>query len=1270
VQGKILTATADNFRNSGTVQAQETLSATVGNKLDNQGQWLSQGLADVHAAQLYNDGTLAAKDLVITSPVITSNGVLQGNNSLTFATQSLFNGRNGQLVSGGALDLRLDSLENQGLFYVDNTLMLNARELVNGGSLEADALDLTLGGDLTNSGTLLAHNAALLRGDTVANSGQMAANTLVVTGNTLTNSGRMQGDQQAQAHATSITNTDSGILLSGGALTLDGGSLNNAGIMQGDTVSLAGSTLNNINTINGLHGLSADYSGTIISDGQLISGGVTDLRGDAVLSAGRITGDTLTLNAVSLTNNGLWQGTNGMSVSAGTLTTGMNSRTLSGGDFTLTAGQLTTQGTLQGGRVTVTADDWTSGGTLLSKGDLTAAVGNTLNLTGALESQGAMTLRAPTLKNDGQLLSADDITLRGQQFTNNGTVQGSTLSAHEATITNNGRLTGLNSLTLDNQQGTAALMARIAMTAPQLTLINNASGSLLTQGTLDITAAGVSNAGQWQGNNILLAAHSLDNSGAVQSAGALNLQLAGNLNTTAGGKITAMGSAALQALSLTNNGKWAAKNLTLNAGSLTNSGAISGSDGLTATLNGAFTQQAGGQTASNGALNLTAQRVDNAGQIQGGGITLSADALTNSANAQLVSGQGMTLTTPQLFNYGLIQGAGETRIGAATQARNEGKLLSGGALTLTTPQYSGAGWLQATDLILNAANNAGTGTLLADRMTLTGDTFTNQGITQANDLTLNYSQLTNNGTLLGNRQLTVNAAQVGQSATGKLFSGGDLLVGATGFNALGQVVALGNLTLQLANAFTGQTTLAAGKTLSVSSNGAIDNQSVMQGQSVNLSAGGQLTNNGQITTGNGASTLSGNNIVLNGNSSLQGGGDVTLASRGNITTNGFAGTLGSLTLSAPGSIVNTALLYAANNLALYANSITNQRGDMLAGNNLWLQRDAAGNANAEVINTSGNIETRNGDIAINTGHLLNQRDGLSVQQSTLQNSSVTPNPTINVNAEDIPQYNVLFTSWEVRTGGSNGPNGNGGSDYYARYVYEPSADYFTRKIISSQIKTIVNSSGGASNIASGRNFIGLINQLDNHASSIYATGDITLAGGYLNNESYQSGLSTTQYVYEFKEQPSKTKYTVISDHPPEIIGVGNKRQLKVYQGDRRYKDDPEYLYYKYEGSDKDYDYYAQNRMVSKNQQITYILTGQESIQQNEEIYRAVIQAGGNVSANFSSNISNTNTTANAGGVSGTITAPSLNTLSNQSIGGSVAKQMLAAAPVAVNSPQW
>lgn len=55
-----------------------------------------------------------------------------------------------------------------------------------------------------------------------------------------------------------------------------------------------------------------------------------------------------------------------------------------------------------------------------------------------------------------------------------------------------------------------------------------------------------------------------------------------------------------------------------------------------------------------------------------------------------------------------------------------------------------------------------------------------------------------------------------------------------------------------------------------------------------------------------------------------------------------------------------------------------------------MQRDMAGNANAEVVNSSGTIETQNGDITINTAHLLNQRDGLSVTQTNKDLTSEYP----------------------------------------------------------------------------------------------------------------------------------------------------------------------------------------------------------------------------------------------------------------------------------------
>ncbi|WP_373328624.1 hemagglutinin repeat-containing protein [Cronobacter turicensis] len=1250
MQGRALSVTGDTLRNGGTLQATDSLNATLSQTLENNGALLSQNQADVSAAQLSNNGTLAARALTVQAPDITNRGTLAGNDSLSLTTRNLYNGAHGQLATGGGLTLDLDRLENQGQLSVNDGLTLRGNTLINGGDINAAALDATLNGALDNAGRLMADGRAQLTAGTMTNSGTLAADDVTLGAGTLRNGGLIQGTHSAGATAQTLTNDASGTWLSGGALTLNGNQLTNAGQVQGDTLTLTGNSLDNRGVMNGIQGLTGTVQGTLTNDGQMVSRGDAALNADSLTGSGRMVADTLTLQANRLTNNGLWQGTKGLTATGDTLTTGANARTLSGGDLSLNAGTLNTGGTLQGQQVKVDADNWTHGGTLISLGNLGAQTRTTLTNNGSLLSQGAATVTANELANNGSLLSQGALTLDGQRLTNRGALQGDTLSAYQNQINNQGTLTGVQGLTLTARP--QPRMARMLLAAPPRELINGANGALLTGGTLRIDSGAVTNAGRWQGQNILLNAQRLDHSGAIQSADGLNITLSGDLNSQAGSKITALGTAALNALAMTNQGEWAAKNLTLTGNSLRNDGAITGVNGLTATVNNDLTQTSGGKLLTGGALTMGAGAVNNQGAVQGGtldvttggltnsgrlqgdnGVTLTArGSLTNNADGQIVSRQGLGVTTPVLLNNGLMQGGGATRVEATTSARNDGQLLSGGQLTLTTPQFTGAGWLQATNLILNAANATNSGTWLADQGTLTGSTFTNQGTTQGGALTVNYGTLNNNGTLLGNNQLTVNASQVNQQAAGKLFSGGDLSIGSAGLDAAGQLVALGNLTLKLTHAFTNNNALAAGKTLTVTSNGAIDNRGVLQGQAVNVSAGGALTNNGQITTGSGASTLSGGSVALNGAGTLQGGGDVTIASRGNITVDGFTGTRGSLTLTAPGSIINTALLYAASNLALYANSITNQRGDILAGNNLWMQKDAAGNANTEVVNTSGNIETQNGDITIKTANLRNERAGLKSTMQTQDSDSTYAwmgQPNVNIPVADLGIDTLVQDSYIALSNETSGSCSGVPCFRYAYNIiyYHPLKEYETRKFILEKTQQEISAEGSSARISSGRNLVISAGVLNNQASNIIANNNINLEGQSLNNQSYQAGTHIKYAVYNY------------SGPKP---GSRNVDTTGYTMNGTRYLRDVAYKFENY-------------------------VTETE----NGELYRAVIQAGGNVTANFADNISNTSTTANAGKVSNTINTPPLNTLSHQSIGGSVQKQSLTGgAAVAVNSPEW
>ncbi|MGJ0191331.1 hemagglutinin repeat-containing protein, partial [Pantoea sp. RRHST58] len=1232
LQGDRLDLRVNRWQNPGSARAASQLTAEVSGLLDNGGALLSEKRVDLTSGETRNVGTLAADQLGITTANLSNSGLLQGNSALTLNSATITNAIGGQLISGSSLLLSPVTLTNAGLLQVAGDLDLNGRDFSNSGRVTADSVTTRLTGTFSNgdAGVLLARQQATLQAATLDNAGTLAAQQLAASGDTLTNRGLVQGDAALSAGFGQINNLSAGTLLSGGDLGLQANSGNNAGAMQGSDLHYQFGALTNSGTINGLATLTGTTAGLLDNSGTMVTTGSASLTAGRLDNRGRLMADSLTLRGDTLSNGGLWQGSTLLDAQAtDAVIQTAPGKALSGGDLLLTARDLNTDGTLQGNRVQLDAESWQHQGSLLSSGDLTASISGALRNGGAVMSQGSSLITAQDAVNSGSLLAEKAMTLRGGALNNGGTVQGETLTITPASVTNQGSLIGLQSLTLGPAAAVRGLRLLAVQAQPARVLINNPGGQLLTQGTLSITGDSVTNNGTWQGQQILLNAASLANGGAIQSADTLQLSLRDRLSSSAGSKITANGAAALSALSLSNQGEWIAKNLTLNGSTLDNGGEISGVNGLTTLLGNTLTQQQNGALLSGGRLELQAADVNNAGRAQGADLIMTTGAVTNSGRLQgdnsllltaggrvtnegsgtLLSQSGLTLTTPELYNYGLIQGA-NSRLTATSSATNTGRVLSAGELTLNAPQLTNSGWLQATQLTLNATNASNSGTLLADGQgTLTGAQLQNQGTAQGGSLTVNYAQLTNNGTLLGVSQLNVKASQVTQQATGRLFSGGNLLLESGGFDQLGQVVALGDAALNLINGFTARHTLAAGNRLSISSNGAIDNQGTLQGQALTLSAGGDLTNNGQITTGSGDSSLSGNGITLNGSGTLQGGGNVSLNSRSDITVNGFTGTLGSLTLSSPGSIVNAALIYAGQNLALYANSIRNQRGDMLAGNSLWMQGDAAGNANGEVINTSGTIESQNGDITIRTGHLLNTRDGLSTHDEVTQ--LATPSWANGPNVR-IPFTWFKSSDYSQYVSGTQYHHGHGDDWETHTYSYRPNADVQVQKVAYQSIAVTATANGGAGRIAAGRDLNVQAAQLDNSASTLLARNNMALSGNQLNNQSWTDGTTTVYQIYRYNGGASSSSFGYTLDGSPvyETTGSGN-------------------------------------------------------------VYRSVIQAGNTITADFSQNISNTSTDPHVSGSVNTLNAPVLNTLTQQTIGGTAQKQLpVTADKVAVTSPAW
>ncbi|EHP3268094.1 contact-dependent inhibition effector tRNA nuclease [Escherichia coli] len=1231
VQGATLTLGSTTLSNSGSLLSGGPLTVNT-RDFTQSGRTGAKGKVDITASgKLTSTGSLVSDDaLVLKAQDVTLNGVLSGGKGLTVSAQTLSSGKKSVTHSDAAMTLNVTTVALDGETSAGDTLRVQAdrlstaagAQLQSGKNLSINARDARLAGTqaaqqtmvvnasekLTHSGKSSAPSLSLSAPE-LTSSGVLVGSALNTQSQTLTNSGLLQGKASLTVNTQRLDNQQNGTLYSAADLTLDIPDIRNSGLITGD---------------NGLM-----------------------LNAVSLSNPGKIIADTLNVRATTLDGDGLLQGAGALALAGDTLSQGSNGRWLTEDDLTLRGKILNTAGTTQGQNLTVQADRWANSGSVLATGNLTASATGQLTSTGDIMSQGDTTLKAATTDNRGSLLSAGTLSLDGNSLDNSGTVQGNHVTICQNSVTNSGTLTGIAALTL------AARMA-----SPQPALMNN-GGSLLTSGDLTITAgSSITSSGHWQGKRVLITADSLANSGAIQAADSLTARLTGELVSTAGSKVTSNGEMALSALNLSNSGQWIAKNLTLKANSLTSAGDITGVDALTLTVNQTLNNQANGKLLSAGVLTLKADSVTNDGQLQGNATTITAGQLTNGGHLQgetlmlaaaggvnnrsggvLMSRNALNVSTATLSNQGTIQGGGGVSLNATDRLQNDGKILSGSNLTLTAQVLAntGSGLVQAATLLLDVVNTVNGGrVLVTGSADVKGTTLNNTGTLQGADLLVNYHTFSNSGTLLGTAGLGVKGSSLLQNGTGRLYSAGNLLLDAQDFSGQGQVVATGDVTLKLIAALTNHGTLAAGKTLSVTSQNAITNGGVMQGDAMVLGAGEAFTNNGTLTAGKGNSVFSAQRLFLNAPGSLQAGGDVSLNSRSDITISGFTGTAGSLTMNVAGTLLNSALIYAGNNLKLFTDRLHNQHGDILAGNSLWVQKDASGGANTEIINTSGNIETHQGDIAVRTGHLLNQREGFSATTTTRTNPSSIQgmgNALVDIPLSLLPDGSYGYFTREVENQHGTPCNGHGACNITmdTLYYYAPFADSATQRFLSSQnITTVTGADNPAGRIASGRNLSAEAERLENRASFILVNGDIALSGRELSNQSWQTGTENEYLVYRYDPKTFYGSYA-----------TGSLDKLPLLS--------PEF----------------------ENNTIRFSLDGREKDYTPGKTYYSVIQAGGDVKTRFTSSINNGTTTAHAGSVSPVVSAPVLNTLSQQTGGDSLTQTALQQyEPVVVGSPQW
>ncbi|WP_326489415.1 hemagglutinin repeat-containing protein [Pectobacterium versatile] len=1067
------------------------------------GKLLSQGIAVLRAATVANDGNAQADRLTFEAQQLTNRGRIQGDNGLAIAldrtnpASRLTN--QGTLLSGGDSWLSASQLDNQGTVSGVGKLTLDSGAINNAGSVIADGT-LTLDGDYQGTGLLHTADTLTLRGNQLRNSGRWESRALALDGGAFDNTGTVIGERGITLELRDgLTVGGTGQLLTNGELSARAGAVTNDGFWQGNTLALTADDVGNAGRLLGLSALTLTAKNTLTNaqTGTLLTQGLAVLNAAEASNEGEWQADSLTLDAQNLNNRGHIQGdksltmtlANGDVTNQGTLWSKLatvaartltNEGTLTGVDglqltlddaltnqgtlssYQLTAqadrldnsgkingldrlkltanDRLTNRGMLYGAAVTLHASDLTNHGTLTGVDSLNLHLNGALNNTRDIGSN-ALTLKARDVFNQGTLTGVNGLTLDlGNQLDNQGALNSQALTLAARDVTNGGQLNGTRDLqlTLDGTlTNTGDLTSqRTHITAAdvlnhgqmlgsddlQLNVRNKLDNRGLISGstTLGVVANHIDQQGTLEARALKVDAQTLDNQGKMLGVDALTLAIAGTARNQ--GKWLSQGTSTLTADQVDNHGQWQAGDITLQANDLTNSGQIFGLTALSLTTTNGLNNQQGGTLLSQGVAVLRAASVTNDGDVQADRLTFEAQQLTNRGRMQGDHGLAIALdrTNPssRLTNQGTLLSGGDSWL-SASLLDNQGTVSGVGKLTLDSGAINNAGNIIADGALTLDGDYQGTGLLhTADTLTLRGNQLRNSGRWESRALVLNGGAFDNTGTVIGERGITLELRDgLTVGGTGQLLTNGALQTQAgdvtnDGFWQ-GNTLALTANNLTNGGSLLGQDGLRLD--LPGTYQGNAPSRLLSDGEAVITAA--HLTQSGEIVAG----TLNLTTGTLDNGGRVLGSNGLTVTNRdelinragAELLTNG-AGHLDSGTLSNAGTL-------QANDLQLRAREIDNQ--GRIQGTDALRLLDVlryVGDKNSQLL--SKGAATLQAKQADNAG--LWQAGTLTLNGDTFSNSgTVAGLNSLSLNGDQLRNQGELFSQGAVTLTGTMLENG-------------------------------------------------------------------------------------------------------------------------------------------------------------------------------------------------------------------------------------------------------
>ncbi|WP_266158480.1 hemagglutinin repeat-containing protein [Dyella silvatica] len=1013
--------------------------------------------------------------------------------------------------------------------------LTNAGQIVLGGKTSASGnVTVQSAQSLSSSGTLAAGGGLNVGASDISHSGVLYSGgsmNLVAASGALSNSGQIQsqGALTLQANG-AVTNTASGMVLTGNAINLSAGSLDNAGKLeaaqgvhlqvssgarnsgsvladQGD-LALQADTLDNTGTLSASGDTALTAVTSLNTQGSVLSGGALTLTAPSLTTAGTVqAGQSLSINGGSLGNSGklyalvgdaaihlsgvfnnasqgdLYAGNN-LGISAASLINAGRMEAKQAANITL-SGALSNSGHLQADQtdVLLSANALDNSGVISAQRLLQWQVVSTASNSGTLISGQASHLSAQRFDNSvgGQLQSGSDLTLSAVTLNNagnlhakgNASVSGTDLSnAVGAQLLADGTLTVNNTGAIENA---GVMQAGSDLTLANAASFNNAQNATVYAGqnlNLVLTQA-LTNAGTFYAAHMVsLAAGNVGNSGILRSGGGLSLNTTGDVNSS--GAIQAQ-----QQLSLTSGG------------SFTNSGKLYAVDsGLTIRSGGAFVSKAGGDIYSGQNITFHGGSFANAGLLEAKqAISLGVQGdVGNSGSIQADSGD-LALSGATLNNQGTLSATGNTQLNGSTSVSNAGRIVTGQALTIASASLSNSGQTQSgTSTALQTANLDNRGRIQAgSTLTLSG----NRTLTNASG-----------GQLLATGDLNSDTA-VQLSNAGVIQAGGKLGLQGTGAidnQAGGTLYATGQTQIELGGALNNAGTVYAGQGLQLDTNGLSNSGSLRSGTTLNVSVQGNASNSGSAYAMGAA--------IWNVTSALANTGVLAAAGTTTVTANSLSGA-GTLAagLQSDGSLGAAGALAVTTSGALASNGRALAGGDIrFSGSSLDLSNSQTrAGGDAILMATQGDVSNQGGDIAAN-GTLAITTPGAFINGG----SNAVQGGKLSASVLSLHAASVMNRY------GSISQSGNRDIALSLTGALDNAYGKFASNAgnISISAASLDNTGGTLQHAGSGNLSLTTAGDLSNNSGQIVGNGALTLqAGGTLSNAGGNIGVANEASVH-------------------------------------------------------------------------------------------------------------------------------------------------------------